>query len=102
MYPHAHISDPSNELARPIAGKPRSPLFRKVWLPKSLYTALPFLYIGLGLYATGSALLLGHWSWIAPYIIIFGIILLHGGTIIMAKRWRNRNSLSGPRGTRRN
>ena len=101
VHPQAHISDPSNELNRLTPNKLRVLLLRKIWLPKSLYTVLPLLYIGLGLYAIVAALLLGQWSWVIPYMLILGIVLLPAGAIIMAMRWRNRNGSPGPPGTQR-
>lgn len=91
MRPRVHISGPSGELERPAPGKLRLLLLRRIWLPKSLYTLLPFLYIGLGVYALAAALTLNHWTWIVPYILIFGIVFLHAGALIAAMRWRNRN-----------
>jgi hypothetical protein len=91
MHPQAHIPGQSSELDRPLVNKLRLLFVRKIWLPKSIYAILPLLYLGLGLYAIGAALLLSHWSWIVPYILIFGIVLLHTGARIAAMRWRNRN-----------
>jgi hypothetical protein len=67
-------------------------LNRKIWLPKGVYTALPFLYIGLGIYAVGAALFLRHWSWIVPYFLILGIVCLHAGMLVATMRWRNRRN----------
>jgi hypothetical protein len=67
-------------------------LNRKIWLPKSLYTALPFLYLGLGAYAIGTALFIAHWSWIVPYFMIAGIACLHAGMVIATLRWKNRKA----------
>ena len=65
-------------------------LQRRIWLPKTLYVLLPYLYLGVGIYALGAALLLSHWSWIVPYFLLVGLICLHAGLIIAAMRWRHR------------
>ncbi|HJP05678.1 MAG: hypothetical protein QF789_09575 [Gammaproteobacteria bacterium] len=94
MYPQAHIPHPSSELDHPAANKFRLLPLRKIWLPKGLYTILPVLYIGLGLYAISAALLLSQWTWIIPYILISGIVCLHAGTLIAVMRRRNRKGYS--------
>ena len=73
-------------------------LNHKIWLPKSIYAALPLIYIGLGIYAIVAALFLSHWSWIVPYFLILGFICLHAGLLVATMRWRNRrNRAAKPR-----
>ena len=76
-------------------------LNRKIWLPRTIYTALPFVYIGLGLYAMTSALFMTHWSWIVPYFMIIGVVCLHAGLLIATMRWRNSSLKSHSRQRRR-
>lgn len=75
----------------------RSILLRKIWLPRSTYTALPYLYILLGLYAIVAALYLRHWSWIVPYLVMVGIGCVHAGAAVLSLRWRHRRKDSGRR-----
>ncbi len=90
MHPQTHIPNHLNDLDKRAGGDIWRLLNRKIWLPKSLYTALPYLYIGLGSYAIFATLLLKHWTWIIPYFLLFGIICLHAGLIVATLRWRNR------------
>ena len=66
-------------------------LLRKIWLPRSAYAALPYLYIFLGLYSMLAALYLGHWSWIIPYLVLIGVGCVHAGAIVLSMRWRQRS-----------
>jgi len=70
-------------------------LNRKIWLPNSIYSCLPYLYLGFGTYAIGAALFMTHWSWIVPYFMIMGIGCLHTGMVIATLRWKHRKPSSG-------
>lgn len=63
-------------------------MLRRVWLPKPLYSALPCLYIGLGLYATYAAMFTEHWSWVVPYFLLLACACLHAGVLTAALRIR--------------
>ena len=65
-------------------------MLRKIWLPRSAYAALPYLYVFLGAYAMAAALFLSHWSWIVPYLVLLGIGCVHTGAILLSLRWKNR------------
>ena len=65
-------------------------LLRKLWLPRVVYEALPYLYIGLGAVALTSALFSPDWTWVVPYIVLLGLICLHAGLAIAALRYRFR------------
>jgi hypothetical protein len=67
-------------------------LNRKIWLPDKLYSALPYLYLGLGACGIGAALFMDHWSWIVPYFMIVGIGCLHTGMVIATLRWKHRRT----------
>lgn len=63
-------------------------LLRKVWLPRPLYTALPAIYFVLGTMAFLTAILVPHWSWVLPYVLLVGIACFHAAVLISALRLR--------------
>ncbi len=66
-------------------------LSRKVWLPKVLYSVLPYFYLVSGLGAIVATMYIGHWSWILPHYILFSAACLHMGILIYRRRSRVRN-----------
>ena len=70
-------------------------LFRKLWLPRTLYEALPYCYVAGGISALLSALYLPGWEWILPYLLLLGAILLHAGLALLTLRGRFRRFRSG-------
>jgi len=69
---------------------------RKLWLPRALYEALPYIYVLSGTVALVAALYLPGWTWILPYIILLGLVCLHIGLGLLTLRFRFRRSRSGP------
>jgi hypothetical protein len=69
----------------------RRHLLRKIWLPRGVYTALPYAYIALGAYAIFAALFLTGWNWVVPYLLLLGLICLHAGITVFAMRRRAKN-----------
>jgi len=69
--------------------------FRKIWIPRSAYAVLPYLYIFLGIYAMTAALFLRHWSWIVPYLVLIGVGCAHGGAYVLSLRYRHRRTDTG-------
>ena len=65
-------------------------LSRKIWLPKSLYAALPYFYLVTGISALLATLYISNWLWILPHYLIFSAACLHMGVLII--RRRNRSS----------
>jgi len=65
-------------------------LLRRLWLPKLIYEALPYLYIACGLVALGSAIHTPDWTWILPWAILVGLICLHAGLALATLRYRIR------------
>jgi hypothetical protein len=65
-------------------------LTRRVWLPKPLYDAAPWIYLAAGCLALGGGLLLPEWIWPLPYLALFGIACLHFGLGIASLRHRRR------------
>jgi hypothetical protein len=82
-----------------VPGALRRLLFRKLWLPRSVYEALPYFYLASGLGALLSALYLPSWTWILPYLILLGAICLHAGLAILTLRWRYRHAQGDPPGS---
>ena len=73
-----------------LLAKLRGLLLRKLWLPRILYEALPYLYISLGIAALASALYAPGWTWILPYLVLIGLACLHAGLAIVTLRYRFR------------
>ena len=68
----------------------QSLLFKRIWLPRPVYEALPVMYIVCGLIALGSALHLPGRSWMLPWGIVLGLAAIHFGLGIFALRQRLR------------
>lgn len=73
-----------------IVSRIRKLLLRRLWLPKFIYEALPYLYIACGLVALGSAIHTSDWTWILPWAILVGLICLHAGLALATLRYRIR------------
>lgn len=70
---------------------PRSSfLFRKIWLPKSLYNSLPAFYVGAGLTALIATVYVREWFWIVPHYLLFSAACIHMGLFIYRRRRRSR------------
>jgi hypothetical protein len=65
-------------------------LFRRLWVPRFAYEAIPFLYLAAGGVALWSAIRLPGWTWILPYVALFGLACLHAGIALVALRYRFR------------
>jgi len=65
-------------------------LFRKLWLPRGLYEAIPYVYLAFGAVALGSAVFGSGWTWILPYVVLLGLICLHAGLALLTLRFRFR------------
>ena len=82
---HATADERGNAL-----GKLRRLMLRRLWLPRLVYEALPYLYIACGVAALASALYTPDWTWILPWAILVGLICLHAGLALVALRYRFR------------
>ena len=67
-------------------------LFRKIWIPKLLYAALPYFYICSGVAALVATLYIGHWFWILPHYLFFAAACLHMGVMIYRRRMQKREA----------
>jgi len=63
-------------------------LFRKLWLPRAIYEALPYLYILAGISTLISGIYLPDGTWILPYVVLLGLVCLHAGLAIATLRYR--------------
>ena len=68
----------------------RKLLLSKLWLPRFVYEALPYVYMAIGVLALYAATALPEWTWILPYAVLLGLICLHAGLGIATLRYRFR------------
>ena len=59
---------------------------RKIWLPKLLYSALPYFYILAGIVALLATFYVSEWFWIVPHYLIFSIFCIHIGIYVFRLR----------------
>lgn len=64
-------------------------LSRKIWLPKLLYSALPYFYLVSGAGALIATLYIGNWIWVLPHYLLFSAACLHMGLVIYRRRHRS-------------
>lgn len=65
-------------------------LWRRIWLPKLLYSALPFFYIAAGIAALFATIYISAWFWVLPHYLLFSIACLHLGILIFSRRHRRK------------
>lgn len=67
-------------------------LTRRVWLPRYLYAAIPWVYGSLGGVALVSGLFLPDPAWIVPYLLLLSTAGIHAGiwALILRRRFRYR------------
>ena len=68
-------------------------LSRKIWLPKVIYSALPFFYIIAGASALLATLYIGNWYWVLPHYLFFSAACLHMGVMIYRRRTKQREGV---------
>ena len=90
MYTQSSSSAASTPKGQSLALRLSRILCQKLWLPRALYEALPYLYVVGGLAALLSAMYLPGWTWILPYLLLLGAISLHAGLAVLTLRWRFR------------
>ena len=71
-----------------LGKKIRKILFRKLWLPRIVYEALPYLYILVGICTLISGVYLPEGTWILPYLVLLGLVCLHAGLGVATLRYR--------------
>ena len=80
--------DPLSETKK-SSQRPRSFMSRKIWLPKLLYTLLPFFYLASGLVAFLATLYISEWFWVLPHYLLFSAACIHLGVTVYRRRSRN-------------
>jgi hypothetical protein len=71
-------------------------LTRRVWLPRWLYAAVPWLYLVLGATSLLSALAAPDPAWVVPLAGLAGLALLHLGLWVATVRYRRRHGCNQP------
>jgi len=61
-------------------------LQKKIWLPKLIYSAVPYFYIAAGLAALFATFYIAEWFWVLPHYLLFAFASLHIGVIIFRRR----------------
>lgn len=61
-------------------------LSRKIWLPKTIYAALPYFYLVTGIGALLGTLYISTWLWILPHYLLFSAACMHMGVLIFRRR----------------
>lgn len=69
-----------------VTEKTGSILSRKIWLPKAIYSALPYFYLVTGISALLATLYISNWLWILPHYLLFSAACLHMGVLIFRRR----------------
>ena len=75
-----------------LRGPVRRLLSRRIWIPRSLYAALPFLYLLLGALALASGIYLPDPGWVLGYLLLISAGCVHAGVWFMILRRRRRHS----------
>ena len=63
---------------------------RKIWLPKLLYSALPFFYVAAGIAALLATIYISDWFWVLPHYLLFSVACIHFGIFVYRRRHRRR------------
>ena len=63
---------------------------RRIWLPRVIYSALPYFYILTGILALFATCFVTEWFWIVPHYLIFSVLCIHGGIYVLRLRKRRR------------
>ena len=61
---------------------------RKVWLPKLLYTILPYFYLASGFAAFLATMYISDWFWVLPHYLLFSAACIQLGLIVYRRRSR--------------
>jgi ABC-type microcin C transport system permease subunit YejE len=90
MQNHSAIQTSATPQRAGFGKRFRDLLLQKLWLPRIVYEAMPFIYIVLGIFALISAMYTPDWTWILPYAILLGLMCLHAGLAIVTLRYNHR------------
>jgi Flp pilus assembly protein TadB len=53
----------------------------RTWLSKSVYEALPYFYMGVGVLMLAAATYLDYWHWRSICLVLGVVLLLAGGLV---------------------
>ena len=67
-------------------------LQRKLWLPKLIYSAIPYFYVIAGLAALLATFYIADWFWVLPHYVLFSFASVHIGIMIFRRRRMRRAS----------
>lgn len=67
-------------------------LRKKIWLPKLIYSAIPYFYVVAGFSALFATFYIAEWFWVLPHYVLFSFASLHVGIIIFRQRRDRRAS----------
>lgn len=65
-------------------------LWKKIWLPKLLYDALPYFYLAAGFIALIATLYISEWFWVLPHYLLFSAACIHLGIAVHRRRRRGK------------
>lgn len=65
-------------------------LGRPVWLPRRVYAAVPWFYLGSGGASLLGGLFLTDGTWFLPYLLLLGGACLHAAVALASMRQANR------------
>lgn len=71
-------------------------LTKKIWLPKLLYSALPYFYLLSGVVAFLTTLYISEWFWVLPHYVLFSAACVHLGLVVYRRRRRPQDSPENP------
>lgn len=91
------LAAPSSSAPERTVGAPRLRvlLCKRIWLPRPLYVAVPWIYLACGTGALAGGLYLPDPAWPLPYAVLLALGCLHAGIAILSWRHRRRPRTAG-------
>ena len=65
-------------------------LSRKIWLPKVIYSLLPYFYLVSGIGALLATFYISGWVWILPHYLLFSGACIHMSILIYRRRHKRK------------
>ncbi len=59
---------------------------RKIWLPRIVYNAIPWLYLIAGIAAILATIYIHDWFWVVPHSVLFSAACLHFAWFVFRRR----------------
>ena len=75
-----------------VARKTGKLVTRKIWLPRLIYSALPYFYLTSGITAFFATLYITEWFWVLPHYLLFSAACIHFGIAIISRRRKSRSA----------